>query len=164
MKERTLSGYFCDDIRQEVDGKMSLIGCYGPEMVVPSFPVTLSKLCAVVKVCSRDGLFEKLRVMVLKGDDEIAAAEIPQVALAQMKKASDESQDPIKDVQHTIAVNFVMSPVTIDSPVALRVRALADGQLIKGLSLKVTSTSSGPSVGGIIEETRIRPKRKKVAE
>ena len=36
---------FCDDIRSEIDGKISLIGCYtGRMMIGGEFPVILPKL------------------------------------------------------------------------------------------------------------------------
>jgi len=39
---------FCDDIREEVAGKVTYVGTYGPLMFVPHFPVTLPKLCMAV--------------------------------------------------------------------------------------------------------------------
>jgi hypothetical protein len=39
---------FCDDIRSEVNGKMSLMGILGGLMYIPSFPAVLPKLCAIL--------------------------------------------------------------------------------------------------------------------
>jgi hypothetical protein len=40
------SSLFCDDIRQEIAGKVSLIGVYGSDMILPvDFPATAAKLC-----------------------------------------------------------------------------------------------------------------------
>lgn len=38
---------FCDDIRQEANGKWILIGCYGESMVVPQFPFSGRLSCLV---------------------------------------------------------------------------------------------------------------------
>ena len=35
----------CDDIRQEIGNKISLMGVYGKDIVVPFFPFTFPKLC-----------------------------------------------------------------------------------------------------------------------
>lgn len=43
-----ISAIFCDDARQEVTRKMTLVGCYGPQMIVPTFPFTLSQLYVVI--------------------------------------------------------------------------------------------------------------------
>lgn len=40
---------FCDDIRHEVTGKMTLVGVYGGQMVVGgTLPITLPQICAVI--------------------------------------------------------------------------------------------------------------------
>jgi hypothetical protein len=36
---------FCDDIRHEINGKISFIGCYSQVLLVPSFPFRLPKIC-----------------------------------------------------------------------------------------------------------------------
>ena len=42
-----LSTIYCDDIRQEVGGKLSLMGVYNNVMYVQQFPVTLPKFWVV---------------------------------------------------------------------------------------------------------------------
>ena len=39
----------CDDIRQEVGNKFSLIGIYLKEIIVSKFPITLPKLCFAIE-------------------------------------------------------------------------------------------------------------------
>jgi hypothetical protein len=48
--KRTVIAQFCDDVRQEIGNKFSLMGCYGTDLYVPAFPFTLPKLCAFVHV------------------------------------------------------------------------------------------------------------------
>lgn len=162
MKERTLSGYFCDDIREEIGGKTSLMGCYGPELVVPDFPVTLSKLCAAVRIFSpADRPFKELRIVVLQDDEEVAAAEIP---AASLKEGADKFADRpgrSADARHGVGVNFVLSPVKITGPCIFRVRATADGELIKGLAIRVASEKGRKfeSVKGVIEN-KVAPKKR----
>jgi len=162
VTERTLSGYFCDDIREEVGGKTSLIGCYGPELAVPDFPVTLSKLCAAVIVRSPAAKpFKELRIVVLQGDEEVAAAEIPAAALEEMAVLFADSPDRTADATHAVGVNFVMSPVKVEAPCVFRVRATADGQVVKGLAIKITSKEGRTleSVKGVVENKAAPRKR-----
>lgn len=39
---------FCDDVRNEVGNKLSLMGVYGQDLLLREFPTTLPKLCAVM--------------------------------------------------------------------------------------------------------------------
>src|ERR1700730_6660205 len=39
---------FCDDIRQEIGGKLSFMGVYYGAMYVPQFPINLPKFCVNV--------------------------------------------------------------------------------------------------------------------
>lgn len=51
MKSQIRFAQFCDDIRQEINGKWILIGCYGSNMVVSSFPYNNSISCFVTGAC-----------------------------------------------------------------------------------------------------------------
>ena len=42
-----LHATFCDDVRQEVTGKMLYIGVYGSELIAPAYPVLLPKLAVI---------------------------------------------------------------------------------------------------------------------
>lgn len=45
MSQIIFTGIFADDIRQEINGKYTLVGCYGTNLHVPSFPARLKGLC-----------------------------------------------------------------------------------------------------------------------
>jgi hypothetical protein len=38
---RSVIAQFCDDVRQEIGNKFSLMGCYGSDLYVPAFPITM---------------------------------------------------------------------------------------------------------------------------
>ena len=66
---------FCDDIRHEVGGKFSYIGVYSGQMFVPSFPITLPKLCLAMNVVtSADTPFRKLAMRLLMDEAVLAEA------------------------------------------------------------------------------------------
>lgn len=47
-------GVFCDDIRQEVGNKVTLVGCYGNELQTNSLPTVLPKICVHFSILSND--------------------------------------------------------------------------------------------------------------
>jgi len=129
MIERSLSGIFCDDIREEVRGKKSLIGCYSGVMEVSDFPITLPKLC-VHAILQTPGTrpFRTVKVFVLQDEDILAEGELPAMEQA-------PAQEPNQLLR--IDVQFVFSPLTLEKPCALRVRAEIDGVETRGLALEV---------------------------
>jgi len=48
----------CDDIRQEVGGKTSLMGMYDHHIVVPQVPFVLPKVCFYTRFSRMDGTFK----------------------------------------------------------------------------------------------------------
>ena len=48
----------CDDIRQEMGGKTSLMGLYDHHIVVPQVPFTLPKVCFYTRFSRMDGQFK----------------------------------------------------------------------------------------------------------
>ena len=50
MSEITTQCIFCDDVRQEIGGKLSFMGVYDDKMLVPSFPSIVTSLNVVVKI------------------------------------------------------------------------------------------------------------------
>jgi hypothetical protein len=48
----------CDDIRQEMGGKTSLMGLYDHHIVVPQVPFTLPKVCFYTRFTRMDGDFK----------------------------------------------------------------------------------------------------------
>lgn len=43
---------YCDDIRQEVGGKITLVGIYSGQCLVPAIPYVLAKLCVVINIAA----------------------------------------------------------------------------------------------------------------
>jgi len=70
---RIVIAQFCDDVRQEIGNKFSLMGCYGTDLYVPSFPITLPKLCAFVHVRTpRESPFERLTLRLVRADEVLS--------------------------------------------------------------------------------------------
>lgn len=70
---RTVIAQFCDDVRQEIGNKFSLMGCYGTDLYVPSFPITLPKLCVFVHVRTpREHPFVRLTLRLVRGSERLS--------------------------------------------------------------------------------------------
>lgn len=70
MTERFMWGMFCDDIRQELTGKLTIVGCYSGEMFVPSFPFKVPKICVHFQiVTSKDRPFQFINVRLKKSSE-----------------------------------------------------------------------------------------------
>jgi len=75
-QSRTVIAQFCDDVRQEIGNKFSLMGCYGTDLYVPSFPITLPKLCVFVHVRTpREQPFRRLTLRLMRGEDVLSELE-----------------------------------------------------------------------------------------
>ncbi|WP_115530629.1 DUF6941 family protein [Xanthomonas campestris] len=146
MIGRYLSGFFCDDIRHEIDGKITLVGCYGPEMQVSGFPVVLNKLCAHVTISTPgSNPFPELRVAVLKDDDVLAEGVVSSEMANSMRELAEKSAEDAGSGSIKVNVDFSMAPLTIDKACVLRVRAYCQDETIKGLALRVSAPDKLPT-------------------
>ncbi|HBZ46428.1 MAG TPA: hypothetical protein DEO93_03830 [Stenotrophomonas sp.] len=102
---------------------------------------------------------------MLQDDEEVAAAEMPAETLKDMAELFADRPGQSPDATHSIGVNFIMSPVKINAPCIFRVRATADGVLIKGLAIKVTSKDGQQyeAIKGVVENKAVTKKRSRSA-
>ena len=109
---------FCDDIRQEIGGKFSYIGVYSGGLFVPTFPITLPKLClAMSAVTPADKPFQKLSFRVLKDEELLAEGMLDEEQLANVVDATDDiPEDERKDRMHVLQTLFMFSPLQLDGP------------------------------------------------
>ena len=59
MKPKLNYLILCDDIRQEVWNKVTLVGIYGNQIYVPKFPFTFPKLCMQI---SLGGIINRVKI------------------------------------------------------------------------------------------------------
>lgn len=138
-KARYVTVQFCDDIRQEVGNKYSLVGCYGPSMLLSAMPVVLSKLCAFVRIYTPvNRPFAKLSIRVLRGDQPLTEMEIPQEVLASTRAAEHlAGEDAI-----IVGSGLAISPLAIEEPCALRIEVDTDEGPLEGDTLRIERAST----------------------
>lgn len=137
--QRHILTVFCDDIRHEMGGKFSYIGVYTGRLFVPTFPITLPKLClAMSVVTSAEKPFRKLSMRVLKDDDLLAEGMLDEAQLANVVEASDDiPEDERKDRVQLLQSIFVFSPFQLEGPCVLRVRVETEEGELRGLGLRI---------------------------
>jgi hypothetical protein len=157
MTDPVITGHtvFCDDIRVEVGGKLSLIGVYQAVMFVQGeFPITLPKFGLAVRYTEKIGACSdevKLRVF-LPGDAEdaptidgiIPVEEIRQSAAEErlVSVVGNEGNLPPVEYIH-VGSNILFSPLVLKQPGLIRVRAFCGDNEIKLGNLGIRKTPPG---------------------
>jgi len=130
----------CDDVRKEEGNKLSYMGIYGSNILVPAFPFTLPKLCFVMSIVG-PGEREppkSLTFRLLKDEDVLAELSIPEDAL--MAAATHARVDPARNSRRlTFGTILQVFPIQFASPCTLRARAICDGAEIRGGSWPIES-------------------------
>ncbi len=153
--DRYVTVTYCDDIRQEVGNKTSLIGCYQGELHVQAAPSVLPKLCAFISVTTpKDRPFKSLRIRVLVAETELAVLEMPVEGL---RKAPRNVEDGTTRISVSTALMF--APFMIEKATFLRVVAITEeGELIgPRLAIKVQAMQDAPAPAE--EKAKPAPKR-----
>jgi len=141
---RKFHAIFCDDIRHEINGKTSLIGCYTGQMYVPVFPVTLPRICIHTYLSTP---IEKpfkggVSISVMKDGDILTRNDIDGdqavETIRQHLGLSDDSQ------RFILIGGLEFAPLALDGPCLLQVVAEVDGEALIGERLKVDLMPATP--------------------
>ena len=124
-----ISGYtiFCDDLRFETDGKITLVGSYYGVMVIRGgFPATLPKFAiSAAFVQSKMDWEKKLRLkMFLPGDPADEPSIVVEVDPTPEIAGSESVRPNI-----AVRANIIFAPLIINSPGLIKVRMERRGQL-----------------------------------
>jgi hypothetical protein len=138
--DRFVTFQFCDDIRQEVGNKFSLIGCYGGVVQIAPIPSVMPKLCAAVRVHTPIARpFKKLVARIIRDDKPIAEITFPPEAFSiDPRSAPDGAQ------RHALIAMFVMAPFPVETPCTLRVEAETEEGIISAGSFWIQAAAQLP--------------------
>lgn len=130
VQDRVLHTIFCDDVRNEVGGKLSLMGCYSGELSVPSFPMTLPKLCMHFSF-----VFDRLRplsgsltITLYKSGEALARHEINTEELSPPPEKYARADAGFRMVQGVLAI----SQIKLEKPEVFQLIAEVQGESIPG--------------------------------
>jgi len=91
----------CDDIRQEMGNKISLMGTYGKDVIVPSIPFIFPKLCLLLIAKEVQIEIPCLKVIVTIPKSDPIILDIP--------------APPIKKKRQDIQIGITIAPLNIKS-------------------------------------------------
>ena len=119
-----LHAIFCEDVRQEITGKMLHIGVYSAELITPSYPLLLPKLAVVAYFGhpledKSSGKSWKPLSLSLVLDEE--------VLLELEHLNSEETPEPLEGSRgHLMTLMMAMAPFQLARPGRLRVKIRCD--------------------------------------
>lgn len=135
---------FCDDVREEVGGKNTLVGVYGSDLIInASPPVMLPQLaCVVTFILDPEQMPKQLTIQIKKfaPTDQVevlSAVELPPFA----DMPQPEYRPGYGDSKRlfTLSAAMKMAPLPIEGEFTLRAIALADDDEYRlgGLNIRV---------------------------
>ena len=140
-KIRYVNVIYCDDVRNEVGNKTSLMGIYRNNLYVKDFPIMLSKFCVVIDAyTTHNNPFENVTFKVMRDDDVIATKSFENVIKKQRTIVDNYGEKAIEDVDGLLSASGVLtlSPFLIEGPCKLRIRVeTEDEQDLKGQALVI---------------------------
>jgi hypothetical protein len=147
---------FCDDIRAEVGGKISIMGTYQADMIFPAtqgFPLTVPKFCILIKYYELLNAFtDDITVSVfLPGD----AKDAPTLALPILRAnlAQPAFLYPLDDDQesvYNVTLPIALSPLTISQEGFVKVRAMCGFTTTNLGSLMVRKARPDENIEGLL--------------
>ncbi|MBS0374790.1 MAG: hypothetical protein JSR73_09395 [Proteobacteria bacterium] len=138
---RFLDVLFCDDVRQEIGNKLSLIGCYGPDLIVPQIPMVLARLCAQARGFTPIAMpFESVLLRLVRDDQPLA-----ELTLDPSTLASTRANPHPTARWHGFSAVFSISPFPIEEACTIRVNAETESGLLIGTAIRVTVAPQTPS-------------------
>jgi hypothetical protein len=130
--ERFGYSIFCDDIRNEVGGKLSFIGCYNAIMFVSGeFPLTLPKFCIhmhILSMASRPFRSIVARCYVPNEPEPILEDTIHTPETEEQIALLETLERTVKEPRYIAAsASLILAPLHIQAPGLIRARAVIDG-------------------------------------
>jgi hypothetical protein len=135
MLEPMRYGYsvFCDDIRNEVGGKLSFIGCYNGVMFVPSgFPLTFPKICVhfhVVSPASMPYSSIVVRCYIPAKAEPLVEEPLQAPSVDEQRRLAEQLEAGVSAPRLIVASgSFIFAPLEIREPGLIRMRAVIDNE------------------------------------
>lgn len=132
---------FCDDIRFEQFGKLTLVGCYGSELLLhEQFPYLLPRLGIFVQLRFPPNQRSPSQIKIYFPENENEPAitmDIPTQTQEDTQKLSLHSLDPDITTQLATNIPFIAGPIMLEKEGYIKVRVLCGDQLLKVGTLRI---------------------------
>lgn len=132
---------FCDDIRHEVNGKVSLMGTFGGALFIPVAPALIPKLCCIISVHSDiDAPISQLKVTGSFLGKTIFSSEVDDAGLKEMYAAAP----PVENRKSfTAQLMIALAPFSMESFGKIDIEILADGEILECAGLQISKAPEG---------------------
>lgn len=136
---------FCDDVREEVGGKLTYVGVYaGHLFVTTEFPLTLAKLCLVIHYMEavEAPKVGELRIRITFVPDGAEQREISESRIDMLRVREDAGSGlaPDSEVLRLVLINS-MTPATFETPGMIRVRAYRGDDELRLGALRISTAA-----------------------
>jgi hypothetical protein len=145
---------FCDDLRNEIGGKISIMGVYGPDMVFQEqFPLVLTKFAILIKYYERPGAFKDDIIFQIympgdvKGSPAITNVFKRDPTISSLSPTYDLDEDQAKVFNLTLPFMFSTLPVPKEG--FIKVRAVCGGITTNLGSLMLRSIRADEKIPGL---------------
>lgn len=133
---RQVEVIYCDDIRQELGHKNSIMGVYGSDLIVNKFPFTIQKLCLSVRVLTPiNEPFISLEIFVYQGTEDDKQIEL--IATGPLEMPSNEQFLLDGSKVFIVQTFFALSPLQINEETVLRVKVKTEREELRGIGLRI---------------------------
>lgn len=141
--DRNIFCLFADDIRQEVNGKVSLIGMYqGGMHIVGPLPVALPKLVISAYINTPvNQPFQEVSVELMLNDQVLQNVTPPLQSIRDLQDSTPQYSD---SRMISMLMVFVLQPFNVTEEGRLYVKANLDGKVLEGNALRVRVVDSIP--------------------
>lgn len=139
MSAPTSFTQYCDDVRREADGRVSLMGVYPNSAVVDlDGHSKLPKVCAyTVLTLPLEEPLESISVVSAWNNKEIERVEIPDNVIAEFNQKQEQEQEQNKRQRLMLATVIEIRDLEIGDGGALRTRVLVNKSLIEARTLRI---------------------------
>ncbi|WP_282372937.1 DUF6941 family protein [Pseudomonas sp. PS02290] len=126
---RFATSIFCDDVRHEVNGKVSFMGVYQGAMFCASFPAQLIKLCVSISVTTP--IDEPFESVIFKGSFEGETIFEMPLTKEQIEEALAQAVRQADAKFRSIQVMMIVAPMLFSKPGNLKIEVTADGEPVR---------------------------------
>lgn len=148
---RSAAAFFCEDIRQEEGNKLSYMGIFSGDMILPDLPAVLPKFCVVIRVVTpADQPLSQLKILVITNEDTLFESDVPQETLRTKYLARVNTALPLPDPHDYRApypsnvrlFHLTFTNVAFDSETAVMVRLVTEAEILRAGAIRVSKAAA----------------------
>lgn len=146
--QRYVHATFCDDIREETGGKLTLVGIYAGSLLVPMLPVVVPRLCVLIEACTPlSEPFERLALKVFAGQRVLAQSELTPEQMVQALAATVPAGSHGRERTQRVSARLVLNALRLEGPMRIQVHVHTGDREFHANGLDVGLIAQAPSPG-----------------